>query len=132
MVGIATAVVVVISAFLPWADVMVQGHQLHFTGLDTTGSAFGQPGKVNVFMAVVAAILFAVNKDWTFRVNLFIAGFLMAWVFRNYLLFSRCEAGVCPEAGVGLYLSLIGGIACFVCVLATPRKLSVPKEEESL
>lgn len=124
--GIVAAVVVVISAFLPWADVL----QLHFTGLDTTGSAFGQPGKVNVFMAVVAGVLFALNKGWTFRVNLFISGFLMAWVFRNYLLFSRCEAGVCPDAKVGLYLSLIAGITCFVCVLASPRKLSVPKVEE--
>ncbi|PUZ20141.1 hypothetical protein GA0116948_11430 [Chitinophaga costaii] len=126
IIGIVSAVMVIISAFLPW--ITVESRHFLFTGLQTTGSAFGQPGILNIILATIAVILFGLNKTWTFRVNIFIAGFLMAWTFRNYLIFSRCEAGECPDQKIGLYLSLIGGILCFVCVVLNRQK---PKENKN-
>jgi phosphatidylserine synthase len=115
IIGILAAVVIIVSAFLPWLT--IESKQLVFTGIDTTGSSFGEPGKVNVFMAAIALLLFATNKWWAGRVNLFISGFLVAWTFRNYLLFSRVEMGEWPHPEIGLYLSLIGSIVSLVCVL---------------
>lgn len=120
LIGILAAVVVIVSAFLPWLT--IESKQLVFTGIDTTGSSFGEPGKVNVFMAGIAVALFAANKWWAGRVNLFISGFLLAWTFRNFLLFSRVEMGEWPHREAGLYLSLGGAIVVFICVLLMKEK----------
>lgn len=118
--GIAAAVIIIVSAFLPWLT--IESKQLVFTGLQTKGSNFGEPGKLNIILAVVAGLLFIARKQWAQRVNLFISGFLMAWTFRNMILFARCEMGECPHKEIGLYLSLIGAIIAFICVIATPGK----------
>jgi hypothetical protein len=111
---------IIVSAFLPWLT--IESRQLVFTGLHTAGSNFGEPGKLNIILALIAALLFIAGKQWAQRVNVFITGFLMAWTFRNMILFARCEMGECPHKEIGLYLSLIGAIIAFICVIATPRK----------
>jgi hypothetical protein len=119
--GLAAAVIVIISAFLPWLT--VESKHLVFTGLHTEGSNFGQPGRLNIILAVAAGLLFAARKLWAQRVNLFITGFMMAWTFRNFILFARCEMGECPHKEIGLYLSLIGAVVAFLSV-ATYKKSS--------
>ncbi len=125
ILGIVAAVLVIISAFLPW--ITVESKHFLFTGLQTTGSAFGEPGKVNIFLAAIIILLFALNKPWTPRVNIFVSGFLMAWAFRNFLIFSRCEMGECPDRQIGLYLSLLGGVVCFLCVMFNKTKVATVK-----
>lgn len=113
--GLISVAVVIISAFLPWLT--IESKHLAFTGMQTAGSSFGEPGKLNIIIAVIAGILFVVPGKWSARVNLFVAAFLAAWTFRNFVLFSRCEMGECPERQIGLYLSVIAAIAAFVCVI---------------
>lgn len=119
--GIAAAVMIIVSAFLPWLT--VESRQLVFTGLHTEGSNFGEPGKLNIILAVVAGLLFILQKQWAQRVNVFITGFLVSWTFRNMILFARCEMGECPHKEIGLYLSLIGAIIAFISVIAYKRKV---------
>ena len=107
--------IVIVSTFLPWLT--IESKHLVFTGLQTNGSSFGEPGKLNIFFAVIIGILFLVRRKMAARVNLFLAAFLMAWAFRNLLLFGRCEMGECPDREIGLYLSLVGAIGTFVAVL---------------
>ncbi|NLR68408.1 hypothetical protein HGH92_29140 [Chitinophaga varians] len=125
IIGIIAAVVVIICAFFPWA--VIESRHLVFTGLNTTGSSYGEPGKLNIFLAVLAVIIFLVKNEWVMRMNLFVAGFMLAWSFRNMLLFSRCEAGVCPQAGIALYISVAAAAVAFVCVLLTPTPRKTPK-----
>ncbi|HEY0273172.1 MAG TPA: hypothetical protein VGC22_08300 [Chitinophaga sp.] len=127
ILGVAAAVLVIVSAFLPW--ITVESRHFLFTGLQTTGSSFGRPGQLNIILAAIAVLLFLLNKPWAFRVNIFITGFLMAWAFRNYLIFSRCEAGECPDRQIGLYLSLAGGIVSFLCVVLNRRPAVQEKRE---
>lgn len=115
--GIIAAVIVIISAFLPWISVHVDGQHLVFSGLQSEGSSFGEPGKLSIAVSVLAIIFFLIRKAWSPRVNLFVSAFLAAWAFRNMLLFSRCEMGICPEQQIGLWLSLIAALAVFGCVL---------------
>ncbi|MBO9154323.1 hypothetical protein ACFOTA_19065 [Chitinophaga sp. GCM10012297] len=115
--GIIAAAIVIISAFLPWISVHADGQHFVFTGLQSEGSAFGEPGKLSIVVSAMAILLFLVPKAWSPRVNLFISAFLAAWAFRNMLLFSRCEMGICPEQKIGLWLSLIAALAVFGCVL---------------
>ncbi|HEY0609008.1 MAG TPA: hypothetical protein VGD35_05115 [Chitinophaga sp.] len=118
--GIAAAVIIIVSAFLPWLT--IESKQLVFTGLQTKGSNFGEPGKLNIILAVIAGLLFIVKQQWAQRVNVFITGFLIAWTFRNMILFARCEMGECPHKEIGLYLSMVGAIIAFICVIVTPGK----------
>jgi hypothetical protein len=113
--GLVFVAIVIISAFLPW--LRVESKHIMFTGLDTAGSSFGEPGKLNIIMAVITGILFLVPGRVAPRLNLFSAAFMSVWAFRNFLLFSRCEMGECPDRGIGLDLSLIAALAAFVCVL---------------
>ncbi|MBC9933459.1 hypothetical protein [Chitinophaga qingshengii] len=117
VIGIIAAVIAIICTFFPWAT--IESRHLVFTGLNTTGSSFGEPGKLNIFLAVLAAVIFLVKNKWVMRMNLFVGGFLLAWSFRNMLLFSRCEAGVCPQTGIALYIALAAAVVVFVCVLLT-------------
>ncbi|WP_212004248.1 hypothetical protein [Chitinophaga sp. HK235] len=117
VIGILAVVVVIICAFFPWAA--IESRHLVFTGLNTTGSSYGEPGKLNIFLGVAAALIFLSKNKWVARMNLFVAGFLLAWTFRNMLLFSRCEAGICPQTGIALYVSVAAAAVVFVCVLFT-------------
>lgn len=120
IIGVVSAVTVIVSAFLPWLT--VESKQLVFTGVNTVGSSFGEPGKLNIGVAVVSGILFLLQNKWAMRINLFATAFLSAWTFRNLLLFSRCEMGECPHREIALYLSLIAALATFVCVLLDKGK----------
>lgn len=113
--GIAAVIVVIACAFLPWLT--IESKHLVFTGMNTAGSSFGEPGKLNIFVAVIAGLLFLSANKWAARINLFITAFLVAWTFRNFILFGRCEMGECPDRGLGLYLSLLAAIITFICVL---------------
>jgi hypothetical protein len=126
--GLLSAAVVIVSAFLPWLT--VESKHLVFTGLDTAGSRFGEPAKLNIAFAILTAILFILPGKVAGRFNLFAAAFLAAWTFRNFLLFSRCEMGECPDKGIGLYLSLFGAIAAFVCVLLSNGEVKDVKKED--
>ncbi|WP_343674535.1 hypothetical protein [Chitinophaga sp.] len=127
--GLISVVVVIVCVFLPWITVVVEGKQEVFTGLQTYGSNFGQPGKVNVFFGVVIGILFLLKGKMAPRFNLFMAAFLAAWTFRNLLLFSRCEMGECPDRHIALFLSLVAALGAFVSVLFTSNGKSVKKED---
>lgn len=126
--GLLSVVIVIVCTFLPWITVVVEGKELVFTGVQTFGSNFGEPGKVNVFFAVVIGLLFLLKGKMPPRFNLFLAAFLAAWTFRNLLLFSRCEMGVCPERHVALFLSFVAALGAFVSVLFTTDVKRVKKE----
>ena len=118
IIGILAALLVIVCAFFPWS--VIESRHLVFTGMDGTGSNYGEPGKLNIILSVLAIVIFLVKKKWLSRMNLFVAGFLVAWTFRNTLLYSRCEVGECPEAGMALYISLAAALIAFICVLFTP------------
>jgi hypothetical protein len=126
--GLLSVVVVIASVFLPWMT--VEREHIVFTGVSTAGSRFGEPGKLSIIVAVITAILFVIPGKVGARFNLLAGAFLLAWSFRNFLLFSRCEMGECPDRGIGLYLCLLGAIATFVCVLLTngETKPSIKKD----
>lgn len=119
IIGILAALLVIVCAFLPWSAVDVDSRHLVFTGVNGTGSNYGEPGRLSIILSVVAIAIFLVKNKWMSRINLFIAGFLLAWTFRNMLLYSRCELGDCPHPQAGLYLSLAGALVAFGCVLFT-------------
>lgn len=115
IIGLLAAAAVIAGVFLPW--ITIESKHLVFTGVSTEGSRFGEPGRLSIYVGAITALLFLLPGRVSIRFNLFTSAFLAAWSFRNFLIFSRCEMGECPEKGIGLYLCLIGAITAFVCVL---------------
>lgn len=119
IIGILAVLLVIVSAFLPWSAVDVDTRHLVFSGVNGAGSNYGEPGRLCIILGVLAIVIFLIKNKWVSRTNLFIVGFLLAWTFRNLLLYSRCEMGDCPQPQAGLYLSFGGALVAFACVLFT-------------
>jgi len=117
-IGIIFSVLVVISVFMPWVYVSSAGGRL--TAMDTGTSNLGKPGILFLFFAVWIIVNMAINRLWSKRVNLALGALLMAWMVRNYILFTHCEAGICPDKRWGLYLNVLACIGTFISILFPP------------
>ena len=115
--SLAAALLLIVSCFMPW--VMIPGRQITITGVDATGTTFGKPGYFNLLLTMFYIVLTVIPRLWAKRINIFLATINIAWVFRNYLLLSRCEAGECPEKQNFFYLYILAGICMFVGALLT-------------
>ncbi|RAJ06678.1 hypothetical protein LX64_01805 [Chitinophaga skermanii] len=122
-------IIIIISAFLPWMSVETANLHHHLTGVNSDGTRLGEPGKLNIALAVIAIIVMFFGKSLSAKINLFVTGFLVAWTFRNMLMYARCEAGICPTKEIGLYLSIAGAVIAIFGVLSTKTKVVKPRLE---
>lgn len=117
-IGIVCALLVMISVFLPW--VYIDPLQATLTGMNTDHTNLGKPGILYLFFAFWIIVNMLINRLWSKRINLVLGALLVAWMMRNYLLFSHCEAGYCPTKRWGLFVNLIASIATFLAILFPP------------
>jgi hypothetical protein len=115
---LAAAVLVIIAAFLPWAT--IEGMTETVTGFAGRGQYGGTPGAFTIGCAVVAAGMGALGKKWSQIVGILFAGFL---IFLAYVIYNKdvkCAEGmdgaikICSKAGIGSYLTFLGGFALIV------------------
>ncbi|ATL48636.1 hypothetical protein COR50_16515 [Chitinophaga caeni] len=118
-------ILVIISAFLPWLT--IESIHTTITGLHSPGTSFGEPGKLNIALAIVMIILAFIKQNIPTKINLFVGGFLFAWTFRNFLMYSRCEMGECPHREIGLFLSIIAAAIAMAGILFTK---TIPSKSE--
>ncbi len=126
LLGIIAALTIIAICYMPW--VFIASNNIVVTGLDAGLTDFGRPGLMNIFLACVSVVFFAIPKIWAKRANVFIATLNFAWSIRNFILLTTCQAGECPEKQAGLYLLLI---AAFTMLLMTFfPKIALPPEEK--
>ncbi len=101
--------------FLPW--VYIEPIHSTLTGFATRGTNFGTPGIVHVLFAAIGIVLFLVNKVWAKRANVFFCTLHFAWALRNFILFTRCELGECPEKKAGIYAIVFFSLVMMVMSL---------------
>lgn len=113
-VGIAACILMIVSCFLPWAYYPVINET--FTGFNAkifpNGTYYGKPGHTIVVMGVIIIALMLIPKIWAKRTNLFLAGFLLAYVLSKCYIFTHSlfDGEVVKRAGVflvGISASLI-------------------------
>lgn len=104
-IGCLAAICLVWSCFQDWVFIEAIGKSI--TGMNTEGTNYGRPGKLHVYLAGIAAVLFLLPTVWAKRINIFICAFNMAFAIRNYIIISMCSGGDCPVKETGLYLVLI-------------------------
>ena len=100
--GIFTALLLIVSAFLPWTyhpDI-----DQVFTGFYSMENAYGKPGKLLIFFALVASVFFVIPKVWAKRWNILICSIGFAYAIKSFLLFSGCYKGICPDKLYGIWM----------------------------
>lgn len=125
-IGIVASLALVIVCTLPW--VYIPSLQLYLSGLNGRSSAdlsFGNQIQSHGFFATVMIICFYVSRIWSKRLNVFLGAINLAWAFKNFLIFSMCRGGECPEKQIGLYLLVLFAIIMFIMCLLP--KLDVKK-----
>ena len=59
----------------------------------------------------------------TKRTNFFIGVFNFAWAIKNYLIFSICRSGECPEKQPGIYFLVVVAALLFLMTLFPKMEL---------
>ncbi|MBS1948996.1 MAG: hypothetical protein JST47_14635 [Bacteroidetes bacterium] len=121
-VGIVAAVVLVAACFSPWA--YYPDINKTFTGFFSEQNRYGKPGLLLSIFSAIAIVLFMIPKIWAKRANLIIAALSVAFSARNFMVFSACYRGICPEKKTGLYLMIISAIIILVASFFPDVKLN--------
>jgi hypothetical protein len=118
IIGIIASIVLVIICTLPW--VYIPSLQLYLTGINGRASTelnFGSQITSHGFLATAMIICFYVSRIWSKRLNVFLGAINLAWAFKNFLIFSMCRGGECPEKQIALYLLIVFASIMFVMSL---------------
>ena len=128
-IGMAACFFLIAVCFLPWtyhADV-----QKHFTGFFSEKDAYGKPGKFITIFCLASFVLILAQKVWAQRVLLFVAGTLMAYAIKTYILYTSCYNAYCPEKKAGIDLLLALSIIIFASALFSDVKISSVEKRRS-
>jgi hypothetical protein len=120
-IGIAAALLLIGACFLPWA--YFPDLQKDFTGFFSEKNTYGRPGKVFVFLSVIAIILFLTPKIWAKRANIFVGALTIAFGIKCFLLFTACYKGICPDKKLGIFLVLIASAVMTLAAVLPDIKL---------
>ena len=118
----AACLLLIAVCFMPWtyhADL-----QKSFTGFFSEKDAYGKPGKFITFFCLASFFLIMAQKVWAQRVLLFVAGTLMAYSIKTYILYTSCYNAYCPDKKAGIYLLLVLAIVIFASALFSDVKIS--------
>jgi len=103
-IGIIACLLLIISGYLPWGIVPVNGH----TQVTGFGSAsfddFGKPVLFNLYLLPLNGLLFLIPRIWAKKINPFVAAIGLAWALKNLLLFITCRGGFCPTPLYGIFI----------------------------
>ena len=120
-IGIAAALLLIGACFLPWA--YFPDLQKDFTGFFSEKNTYGRPGKIFIFLSVIAIILFLIPKIWAKRTNIFVGAITIAFGIKCFLLFTACYKGICPDKKLGIFLVLIASAIMTLAAILPDIKL---------
>ena len=94
-----------------------------FTGFETENNVYGKPGKIFIYICIIAIAFFLTPKVWAKRWNVLICTIILAYAVKSFILFSACYRGICPEKQPGIWLMLVS--ACLTLVFALLPDLKI-------
>lgn len=125
-IGIAAAIVLVISCFMSWT--YYPDLDKTFTGFFSEDNNYGKPGKVFVVFAVVGVVFFLIPRIWAKRWNLLIGALTVAFAIKSYIVFTSCYRGICPQKLAGLWLMLVSSAVLLIMTLLPDLKVVEDKK----
>jgi len=127
VIGIIAALSVIAICYMPW--VFIPGPNITLSGVNGYVSEnlyMGKPVKFYLFFLGIMIIFFILPKIWAKRTNVFLAAIVLGYSIYNYLLFTLCREGVCPEKKNSIYLLLVS--ASIIQLMTFFPKMSVTEE----
>ncbi len=115
LAGIVAAIALMGICFMNWT--FHPDLNKYFTGYFSEENIYGKPAYLITILAVLNIILFLIPRIWAKRTNIVIAAIGLSYMIKNFILFSGCYRGICPERQLGLWLALISSIVVLVCSL---------------
>lgn len=129
-IGIAAALLVIGICFLPWVEVPSLHLVLNgINGKVNNELTFGEQWKAHSFFCVLMIAFFLIPTIWAKRSNIFFAMLHLGWSIKNYILFSMCRSGECPEIKPALYLLLL--LAVIIQVMTLLPKLEIKESDNN-
>jgi uncharacterized membrane protein len=121
LIGIATAVVLAVSCFLPWA--FYADLNKSFTGFFSQENTYGKPGIFFVLFAAVSVLLILSEKVWAKRTHVVFSAMNIGYLIKTYILFTSCYNAYCPKKEIGIYLLVISCLMMLIVSLFPNVKL---------
>jgi len=104
-IGVIATLLLVVFCFFPWIYVPSLHLTLNgFYGKVNDELTFGRQGLTHCFFGVLMILFFSISRIWAKRTNIIIAFLNLGWAIKNYIIFSLCRSGECPEVKPALYL----------------------------
>src|SRR3954469_6422030 len=117
-IGIISCIALVGVCFLPWCRIPELNTVLSgVNGYISPVLDYGKQVYTHSFLVVLIIVGFFLRQIWIKRANIFIAAVNLALAFKNFILFSLCREGICPEKKAGLYLLILFAIIIQVMTL---------------
>lgn len=134
--GIMACIGIIAACFMPWT--YYQSIQQTFTGFNVvpfpTGNYYGKAGIPITVMAGLILFFAFISKIWAKRTNLFLAGVLVAYTIRTYIIFTSALFEGEVEKFAGIYLVIILSVVILITTLfpnvQTNKKVSLTDNTE--
>ena len=120
-IGVAASLLLIAACFMPWA--YYPDLQKNFTGFFSEKNMYGRPGKVLVFLGVLALILFLIPRIWAKRTNMLLGAVILSFSIKSYILFVSCYKGICPDKEAGIFLILVAPAIMLLSAILPDIKL---------
>jgi uncharacterized membrane protein len=128
LIGIIACIFLVAVCFLPW--VYVPSINKTFSGAEgfvNESLTFGKQYKAHIFFCVLMIVCFAIKKIWAKRFNIFLGLLNLGWAIKNFIIFSMCRSGECPQVKPALYIVVLLAVIIQVMVLLPKMELKENK-----
>jgi len=114
--GILASLGIIAACFMPWT--YYHSIQQTFTGFNVvpfpTGNYYGKAGIPISIIAGLFLMLAFIPRIWAKRTNLFLAGILVAYTIRTYIIFTSALFEGEVEKFAGIYLVIILSIVMLI------------------
>lgn len=122
IIGVIATLVLIVSCFFNWA--WYPDLNKYFTGFFSEKQVYGKPGYVFIFFAVFIVALFLIPKVWAKRWNFFVAGLMLAYAIKSFILYSGCYNGICPTRQPAIWVMLFSSIVVMIMAVIPDTKAS--------
>lgn len=122
-VGIAAALFLILTCFIPWA--YYPDIQESFTGFYSKQNNYGKPGKTFVFLSLISIVFFLIPKIGAKWANQVLGVIIFAYALKTYILFSSCYNTICPQVKPGLIGMMGFSTVILICTLLSKAGINV-------
>ena len=124
-IGVVSCLALIGVCFLPWSQITELNIMLSgVNGYISPILDYGKQVYAHSFLILLVMAGFIFRPIWIKRSNVFIAAVNLALAFKNFILFSLCREGICPEKKAGLYLLILFSIIIQLMTLLVKERRS--------